>query len=192
MPRVGDRRFPYTPAGKNAAAAYARDVGRPVEGERDAPRNIYDATSRAVRDRRRRRELPANPADIAAQHYANVGREMRDALERLSPEDRRNPEMRRRLLEAMNREGRARSARGRDAERREFEQLFRQRGQHPTWGQPGTIPSGPDPDNRFRYGPWGYAGETRRQHEDRLWDRDWDEDWRGRTWDPRSPRAGGR
>jgi len=182
MPRVGDRRFPYTPAGKNAAAAYARDVGRPVEGERDAPRNIYDATSRAVRDRRRRRELPANPTDIAAQHYANVGREMRDALERLSPEDRRNPEMRQRLLEAMNREGRAR----RTPDVVKDHPL--KRGQHPTWGQPGTIPSGPDADNRFRYGPWGYAGETRRQHEDRLRDRDWDEDWRGRPWDPRESR----
>ena len=35
------------------------------------------------------------------------------------------------------------------------------------------------------YGPWGYRGETRRQHDDRLWDRDWDEDVSGRRWDPR-------
>ena len=35
------------------------------------------------------------------------------------------------------------------------------------------------------YGPWGYAGETRQQHDDRLWDRDWDEDVSGRPWDSR-------
>jgi hypothetical protein len=47
-------------------------------------------------------------------------------------------------------------------------------------------------DPRRKYGEWGYAGETRRQHEDRLWDRDWDEDRSGRRWDPRSPMAGRR
>ena len=47
-------------------------------------------------------------------------------------------------------------------------------------------------DPRRKYGPEGYAGETRRQHEDRLWDRDWDEDRAGRRWHPRSPMAGRR
>jgi hypothetical protein len=47
-------------------------------------------------------------------------------------------------------------------------------------------------DPRRKYGEWGYAGETRRQHEDRLWDRDWDEDRSGRRWDPRSAMAGRR
>ena len=49
-----------------------------------------------------------------------------------------------------------------------------------------------DADPRRKYGPEGYAGETRRQHEDRLWDRDWDEDRAGRRWHPRSPMAGRR
>jgi hypothetical protein len=47
-------------------------------------------------------------------------------------------------------------------------------------------------DPSRRYGEYGYAGETRRQHEDRLWDRDWDEDRAGRRWHPRSPMAGRR
>ena len=47
-------------------------------------------------------------------------------------------------------------------------------------------------DPRREYGEFGYAGETRRQHEDRLWDRDWDEDRSGRRWHPRSPMAGRR
>jgi len=47
-------------------------------------------------------------------------------------------------------------------------------------------------DPRRKYGEFGYAGETRRQHEDRLWDRDWDEDRSGQRWQPRSPMAGRR
>ena len=117
MPRVGQRRFPYTRAGMDAAKAYAREVGLPVEPERDDlaavvsqrvdPRNIYQATTRDVRDRQRRR-------------------------------------------------------------------------------------TNPRPEAADRYGRWGYADETRRQHEDRLWDRDWDEDTRGRKWRPESSRAGER
>jgi hypothetical protein len=45
---------------------------------------------------------------------------------------------------------------------------------------------------RREYGPYGYAGETKREHYDRLWDRDWDEDTEGRRWHPRSPEAGRR
>jgi hypothetical protein len=116
MPRVGQRQFPYTRAGIEAAKAYAQSVGLPVEAERqdmDAlsserpdPRNIYQTVSQSVEDRRRRRRRPAAQGD--------------------------------------------------------------------------------------RYGRFGYAGETRREHEDRLWDRDWDEDVRGRPWHPRSRRAGER
>jgi hypothetical protein len=49
-----------------------------------------------------------------------------------------------------------------------------------------------DDDDRAKYGRWGYADETKRQHFDRMWDRDWDEDWRGRQWHPRSRKAGRR
>ena len=120
MPRVGNKRFPYTREGREAAEAYAAQVGLPVESDQDrssphpmgtrppipAPRNVYQATTQSVQDRRRRRERPADPQD--------------------------------------------------------------------------------------RYGRFGYADETRREHEDRLWDRDWDEDVRGRRWNPTSRRAGER
>ena len=45
---------------------------------------------------------------------------------------------------------------------------------------------------RREYGPEGYAGETRRQHEDREFDLDYDKDPSGRRWHPRSPMAGRR
>lgn len=118
MPRVGNRRFPYTREGRLAAQAYSEEMRLPVEPDTDvsrpnpldnrpplpAPRNVYDATTRSVRDRQRRRTRPSDPQD--------------------------------------------------------------------------------------RYGRWGYAGETKREHEDRLWDRDWDEDVSGRRWNPTSARAG--
>jgi hypothetical protein len=116
MPTVGQRRFPYTRAGMDAAKAYAKESGLRLKLERDDmdalsperadPRNIYQTVSQSVEDRRRRRTRPAAQGD--------------------------------------------------------------------------------------RYGRFGYAGETRREHEDRLWDRDWDEDTRGRRWHPTSRRAGER
>lgn len=117
MPRVGNKRFPYTRVGMDEARAYAQKMGLPIEPEQDDlsalssqranPRNVYQSTTRDLQDRQQRRTHPR-------------------------------------------------------------------------------------PETDERYGRWGYAGETRRQHEDRLWDRDWDEDTRGRKWGPTSSRAGER
>lgn len=112
MPRVGNKRFPYSPEGMRAAQAYSAQVGLPVERlDQDSPRNVYQSVTRSVQDRRRRR------------------------------------------------------------------------GENPVRSR------GPEMNRGDRYGPSGYADETKREHYDRLWDRDWDEDWRGRKWDPRSSRA---
>jgi len=115
MPRVGNKRFPYSPEGMRAAQAYSAQVGLPVERlDQDSPRNVYQSVTRSVQDRRRRR------------------------------------------------------------------------GENPVRSR------GPEMNRGDRYGPSGYADETKREHYDRLWDRDWDEDVRGRRWHPSSPRAGER
>ncbi len=150
MPRVGGRDFPYTTAGRQAARKHA---------SQQMPSNVYRETVGDIANRQRRREIPAEKVwaeDVDRDHLDAVRQEVRDALDRLPPDARRDPATRQRLLEEMNRHARAQAV---------------------------------TPGARDRYGRFGYADETERQHEDRLWDRDWDEDWRGRKWDPRNSRA---
>lgn len=165
MPRVGDRQFAYTDAGRREAELYSRQVGLPVE--EDGNPNVYQSMTRRIQGRRPGGPLPAGPPvnvpsprwrrdQRADQRVGSPDRdramqdEVRLALDRLSPADRRDPSKQRAVIAGLNRRGREQSGR------------------------------------------WGYPGETRREHYDREWDRDWDEDVRGRRWNPKSAVAGER
>ena len=198
MPRVGDRTFPYTAAGRQAAEAYARETGQSVEdvdggSRRDqmAQPNVYRSVVNNIRDRRearrprddggfRRTDRSPGPlrrrdgttelegADSTwGSGSANRIRDPEVPLEDKFPEDSDGIEIRRemvRLLHKLPDDVRTNP----EAVRRVLDEANREAHRETS-----------------KYGRWGYRGETRRQHEDRLWDRDWDEDVSGRRWDPR-------
>ena len=226
MPRVGNRDFPYTPQGREAADRYARQTGQRAQDlgvdqargrvrspDPDANPNVYRTMTEDIRAR-----------DESRRPRAAVGRGTG-----FLPTDYDYGKLRRRGPDTLS------------------DRVTRDRGPAPgPWGSPSPRPprpvpmprsgpmprpSGPMPRpseptirsiaigkqmqailsqmspedqrnpeavNRIvqevnararksadEYGPYGYADETRKEHEDRLWDRDWDEDWRGREWHPR-------
>ena len=201
MPRVGDRTFPYTAAGRHAAEAYARETGQSVEDvdggtRRDqmAQPNVYRSVVNDIRDRRearrprglfrdpnppgggerpvriRRQDGTIELGGADATWGSGAANRMRDPdipLEEKYLDDPRGIEIRREMVRLLDRL---------PADARTNPEAIRQ-----------VL----DEANRRsrvdtnEYGPWGYRGETRRQHDDRLWDRDWDEDVSGRRWDPR-------
>ena len=151
MPRVGDRTFPYTSAGRHAAEAYARETGQVVE----------DAYGGSRRD-----QMP---------HRNDYTRAMQDIYDR---REARNPSPQRsNILPTDHPPGQL---------RRRPQRINLGDNVYGTWGS-GSANRMRDPDVPLRhkeFGPYGYADETRKEHEDRLWDRDWDEDWRGHKWHP--------
>ena len=198
MPRVGDRTFPYTAAGRQAAEAYARETGQVVEdadggSRRDqmAQPNVYRSVVNDIRDRRearrprdgggfrrtdrspgplRRRDGTTELEGADSTWGSGSANRLRDPdvpLEEKDLDDPRGIEIRREMIRLLDRLP-AETRTNPQAVRRVLDEANRR--------------SRVDTNE---YGPWGYRGETRRQHDDRLWDRDWDEDVSGRRWDPR-------
>jgi len=141
------------------AAARAYSQQSPSFRTPDSPPNVYRDTTQAILDRRRSHEIPAKKV-----WAEDVDREHLDTV-RQEVRDAFNqlPPDARRDPATRQRLLEELSSRARDRRRASR--------------------------SHDEYGRFGYAGETERQHEDRLWDRDWDEDWRGRKWDPRNSRA---
>jgi hypothetical protein len=101
MPQVGDRRFPYTPAGRAAAKEYA-------DRENTPSRNSYDAITRTIQNRRpphERQEMRQGTRPPQSQDRRNTeSRLMMDhVMSRMSPADRSNPEMVRAAMRDLSR-----------------------------------------------------------------------------------------
>jgi len=127
MPQVGDRHFPYTPAGRAAAQAHATPTKTPV-------RNDYHALTRTIQNRRPPHQRQDAPRETSAPGSRDRWNEefqkwhgvMNDAVSRMSPADRSNPE---RVQAAM-----------RDLGRRVWKQESRnQDPRQDRWGNPGET-----------------------------------------------------